>query len=84
MIDDDPISQLLRMYQHSLATVRTYQQLAGDLGLSGLPSPKIEAVRQQHQRQLEKEFRVYEQCLREGYSPEDALQKLIATFPIQS
>jgi hypothetical protein len=78
---DDPISQLVRMYKHSLLTLRTYRKLAGQLGLANIPAPSIQSAEQELRPALEAEFRVYEQYLREGYSPQDALAKLLGSFP---
>ncbi len=78
--NDDPISQLVEMYKHSVLQARTYQQLAGVSRSGGIPLPEIESVQLRLRPLVEQEFRVYEESLREGYSPKDALQKLIVSF----
>jgi hypothetical protein len=81
MNDEDPISRLVRMYKQSLLAAGTYQELAGAYRPSGIPFPEVEDVQRRLQPALEKEFAVYDRYLHEGYSPADALQKLINSFP---
>lgn len=81
MNQDDPISQLVRMYKESLLLARIYQQLAGVSRSKGVSLPEIEVAESRIRPQLDREFRVYEQALRDGDSPKDALQKLIDSFP---
>ena len=38
--NDDPISQLVEMYKHSVLQARTYQQLAGVSRSGGIPLPE--------------------------------------------
>jgi len=83
MSDDDPISRLVQMYKQALLSTRMYQALLGIDRSSGIPHPEQENVRRRLEPQLEAEFRVYRQSLRDGYSPEDAIERLLASFPTE-
>jgi len=78
---DDPISRLVQMYKQSQLLVRTYQELAGVRRSQGIPLPEIESVQSRIRPVLDREFRVYEESLRDGDFPRDALQKLLDSFP---
>lgn len=80
MYRDDPISQLVQMYKQSQLLARTYQQLAGVHRSSGIPLPEIESVQSRLRPVLDQEFRIYEESLRDGNFPKDALQKLLDSF----
>ena len=83
MSDDDPISRLVQMYKQALLATRLYQALLGIDRSAGIPHPEQEKIRQRLEPQLEAEFRVYRQSLRDGYSPKDSLERLLASFPTE-